>query len=93
MSSSTSNIEAVAREHLLKAIVHHGASGVELAADVDRYWHCYAAQLDAGQIDETGNKITPFDFDKSLKAYRDWCQRHPESRTAWVSWAASYSST
>ena len=50
------------------------------AGEIRDYWHCVAAQLESGQINETGNQVTPFDFDKGLEAYRDWCRRHPESK-------------
>ncbi len=80
MTDSTSNIEAVARDICLKQLSHAGFGGAELAADVDRYWHCVAAQLELGQIDETGNRVTAFDLEKSIAAYRDWCHRHPQSK-------------
>ena len=54
MTDSTSNIEAVARDICLKQLSRFG--GAELDADVDRYWHCVAAELELGQIDETGNR-------------------------------------
>jgi hypothetical protein len=82
MSGPTSNIEAVARDICSKQLSHFGSTGAELAADVDRYWHCVAAQLESGQIDETGDRMTAFDLEKSLTAYRDWCQRHAESKQA-----------
>ena len=75
-----SNIEAVARDICLRQLSHHGACGAELAADVDRFWHCVAAELEAGQIDDTGNRVPTSDLDERLNAYRDWCQRHPESK-------------
>ena len=80
MTDSTSNIEAVAHDICLKQLSHAGFGGAELAADVDRYWHCVAAELELGQIDETGNRVTAFDLEKSLAAYRDWCRRHPQSK-------------
>ena len=78
MTDSTSNIEAVARDICLKELSRF--SGAELAADVDRYWHCVAAELEVGQIDESGNRVTAFNLGKSIAAYRDWCRRHPESK-------------
>ena len=80
MSGPTSNIEAVARDICAKQLSRFDISAEKLAIDVDRYWHCVAAQLESGQVDETGDQITPFDFDKSLEAYRDWCRRHPQSK-------------
>ncbi len=80
MTDSTSNIEAVARDICLKQLSHAGFGGAELAADVDRYWHCVAAELEMGQIDETGNRVIAFNLEESLAAYRDWCRRHPQSK-------------
>ena len=81
MTSSTSNIEAVARDICAKRLARHGAHGAELAANVDRYWHCVAAKIEAGWVDDDGNFMPAPDHDEGLKAYRDWCERHPESRT------------
>ena len=78
MNKPTSNIEAVARDICSKQLSPF-ATGAKLAADVNRFWHCTAAQLESGQIDETGKRVVEFNFDKSLEAYRDWCQRHPLS--------------
>jgi hypothetical protein len=80
MTSSMSNIEAVARDICAKQLMRHGGCGAELAADVDRYWHCVAAELEAGLIDDTGIPVPKPGFDKGLEAYRDWCLRHPESK-------------
>ena len=74
------HIEAVARDICVRQLARHGASGAELAADVDRYWHCVAAEMEAGRVDGEGKLIPGPDNDEGLKAYRDWCQRHPESR-------------
>ncbi len=82
MNQTTSNIEAVARDICSKQLSRFAHSDAELGYDVDRYWHCVAAQLESGQIDESGNKLVPFDLETSLEAYRDWCRRHPESKTA-----------
>ena len=82
MRSSKSNIEAVARNICLKQLSRVGVSGEELATDIDRYWHCVAAKLEAGQIDEAGNPGKNYHLKEGLAAYRDWCQRHPESMGA-----------
>jgi hypothetical protein len=80
MTSFTGNIEAVARDICAKQLARHGASGATLAADVDRFWHCVAAEIEAGRVDDDGKLIPASDHDEGLRAYRDWCQRHPESR-------------
>jgi hypothetical protein len=79
MTSSTSNIEAVARDICSRRLSRHGASGAELATDVDRFWHCVAAELEAGHIDDAGDPLPDISLDEGLEAYRDWCKRHPES--------------
>lgn len=80
MTSSTSNIEAVARDICSKQLSGHKLYGADLSADVDRFWHCVAAELDAGLIDDTGNPLPHKGLEKGLEAYRDWCLRHPESK-------------
>ncbi len=80
MTNATSNIEIVARDICAKQIAHTCADAEEISAAVDQYWHCVAAQLESGEIDENGKKLFPFDLETSLEAYRDWCRRHPERR-------------
>ena len=80
MTSSTNNLEAVARDICAKQLARHCGRDAELAANVDRYWHCVAAELEAGLIDDNGNPVRGRGFDKGLEAYRDWCRRHPESK-------------
>jgi hypothetical protein len=48
-----------------------------LSADIDRYWHCVAAQIEAGLMDDD-NELIPHDPDTGLAAYRDWRARHPD---------------
>jgi len=79
MSSNPSNIEAVARAICERQIkVRDAADILHLAAKVDRYWHCVAAELEAGLIDENGDLVPESDPDLALGAYRDWRARHPE---------------
>ena len=80
MTSSTSNIEAVARDICSKQLASHNHCGADLAANVDSYWHCVAAELEAGLIDDNGDLLPERSFVEGLAAYRDWCQRHPESK-------------
>ena len=74
-----SNIEAVARDICAKQLSRPGGCGADLTTDVDLYWHCVAAELEAGLIDDAGNPMRKTDLDKGLEAYRDWCFRHPNS--------------
>ena len=78
MSSATSNIEAVARDICSWQLSRNGECRAAPAADVDLYWHCVAAELEAGLIDDNGDPL-PHGFEEGLEAYRDWCRRHPES--------------
>jgi hypothetical protein len=77
-----SNIEMVARDICARQVARTCCSDNEIAADVDRYWHCVAAELESGQIDEAGNSVMNFRLEESLGAYRDWCRRHPASKQA-----------
>lgn len=79
MMNPASNIEAVARDICARQMARTCADAEEISAAVDLYWHCVAAQLESGEIDETGNKLVPFNLDTGLEAYRDWCRRHPET--------------
>jgi len=81
MTSSTNNIEAVARDICAMQLSRNGVYRAATAADVDRYWHCIAAELEAGLIDDNGDQL-PHGFEEGLAAYRDWCRRHPESKPA-----------
>jgi hypothetical protein len=74
------NIETVARDLCGRELRAGGNSEDALAAAVDRYWHCVAAEIEAGLIDETGKRLRPFDGDRDLEAYRDWRRRHPDYR-------------
>ena len=82
MSSSTNNIEAVARDICAKQLARHGGYDADLTADVDRYWHCVAAELEEGLIDDVENPVPERGFEDGLAAYRDWCLRHPESKSS-----------
>jgi hypothetical protein len=75
--TSTSNIEAIARDICTRQLSQHAVNSAELAADVDRYWHCVAAELEAGLIDDAGEWLRTTDLDVGLNAYRDWSSRHP----------------
>ena len=77
MPSSTDNIEAMARFICERDFCRRvGIPETELAAGVDRYWHCVAAQIEAGFIDDNG-EIVPQGLETGLAAYRDWRSRHP----------------
>lgn len=79
MSSSTSNIEAVARDicpRQLSAVVclvlHSLATLTATGAVSLLNWK-------AGPIGDDGNPMPNISLDKGLDAYRDWRRRHPES--------------
>lgn len=80
MPAAWSNIEAVAREICERRLLSVGTPPDEMPSAVDRYWHCIAAEIEAGIIDENGNTLRPFDLEQGLKAYRDWRRRHPTYR-------------
>ena len=77
MPGPTSNIEPLARAICESQLRPVATSETQLAADVDRYWHCIAAQIEAGLIDDEGRPVDR-DIDRGLNAYIDWRQRHPE---------------
>ena len=76
MSTCNSNIEAIARHLCARRMERAALTGMSMDAAVDRYWHCVAAELEAGLIDESGNRLVPYEFDQDLAAYHDWCSRH-----------------
>ena len=78
MHGPMDNIEAAARDICSKQLSRVGVRGVELKHDIDRFWLYCAAALEAGEIDESGNRLIPWDFDTHMAAYRSWRQRHPD---------------
>ena len=79
MPTPTNNIEPVARaicERKLRRICTTEAE-LEVDVDVERYWHCVAAQIEAGLIDDAGEPIQ-HDFERGVDAYFDWRARHPD---------------
>ena len=80
MQAAWSNIEAVARDLCERQLRAAGTGTRSLLTAVDRYWHCVAAEIEAGLIDEQGNRLRPFDANRDLEAYRDWRGRHPTYR-------------
>ena len=70
MTSSTSNIEAVARDICAKQLSRHTHRGADLAANVDRYWHCVAAELEAGLIDDAGDRVPGIGFQEITEGGR-----------------------
>ena len=75
MPLSTDNIEPLARAICERDFRRAGLPESNLAADVDRYWHCVAAQIEAGFIDNN-NEIIPHSLEEGLAAYCDWRSRH-----------------
>lgn len=76
-TSSVSNIEPIARVLCEQALRPTYASEDELAAAVDRYWHCVAAEIESGIINDAG-EIIKHDVDFSVASYQDWRERHPD---------------
>jgi hypothetical protein len=77
MPSSTSNIEPLAREICERDLRRPGMSEESLAADVDRYWHCVAARIEAGLMDDN-SELFPHDLETGLALHRDCPARHPD---------------
>lgn len=77
MHAAWSNIEGVARDLCESQLRAAGTGASALPTAVDRYWHCIAAEIETGLIDDQDNRLRPFDFDGDLEAYRDWRRRHP----------------
>ncbi len=73
--SRSSNIEPLARALCQRDLRRAGTAETNLAADVDHYWHCVAAQIEAGLIDDN-SELVPHKLEDGLAAYRDWCDRH-----------------
>jgi hypothetical protein len=80
MHAAWSNIEAVARDLCERQLPMAETGTSDLPTAVDRYWHCVAAEIEAGLIDEQGNRLRPYDADRDLEAYRDRRRRHPTYR-------------
>lgn len=54
MTTSTDNIEPLARAICRRGLSRWGWPDTEVDAMVERYWHCVAAEIEAGFIDESG---------------------------------------
>ena len=79
MPTSTDNIEPLARAICERSLRRTCASEAELAADVERFWHCVAAQIEAGFIDDAGLTVAHA-VEVGIDAYVDWRKRHPDYR-------------
>ncbi len=77
MNAVRGNIETVARIICEDSVRKTCGAEQELAAVVDRLWRRVAAQLEGGLIDETGERLIPYDFHRDLEVYTDWVRRHP----------------
>lgn len=65
-----SNIEPLARAIAERICWRSGMPDAEIPAWVDRHWECAAAELEAGLIDEEGNRWAG-DWERGLVAYRE----------------------
>lgn len=79
MADPWCNIEPIARS-ICERDLDGKVPEDELPDAIARYWHCVAAQLEAGIIDDRGNRVRPYDHDRDLEAYLDW--RRPAANAA-----------
>jgi hypothetical protein len=77
MKPDQNDIETIARALCERQLKDMSVVAENTAAGVDRYWHCVAAEIEAGLIDRAGKRLVPFSIHSSQEAYRDWRQRHP----------------
>lgn len=74
------NLEPVARMFCERQLRMAGTDPRTLTAAVDKYWHCVAAEIEAGLVDEHGKRLWPQDAECGVQAYREWRLRHPTYR-------------
>ena len=75
MYKSTDNIKPIARDICTQQLSATGLLEIELDTAVDKFWHCVAAQLEAGLLDKKCG------IEEELAAYRDWISRHSQPST------------
>lgn len=77
MATTDSNIEPLARE--ISARIYRQTAQQpteqEIAAWVDTHWQCAAADLEAGLLDDDGNRIDGMSWELGLAAHRERMQR------------------
>lgn len=66
-----SNIEPLAREVCEKICRRAGMPESEISAWVDSHWEAAAAEIEAGNCDDTGEIIPGSDWRKGVDAYRE----------------------
>jgi hypothetical protein len=71
MYKSTDNLEPITRDICSKQLSAIGLNGFELDVAVNMYWHCVAAEPEAGLLDKKCS------IEEGLAAYRDRTCRHP----------------
>jgi RNA-binding protein YhbY len=77
MNEDHRDIETVARALCERQLLDMSVVAEKAAAGVDRYWHCVAAEIEAGLIDRAGKRLVPFNFQSTQEAYSNWRRRHP----------------
>ena len=77
MAASTDNMEPLARAICERLFRRAGIPEDELKVDVERLWHCVAAQIEARLMDEDGNPVV-HELEAGVDAYVDWRKRHPD---------------
>ncbi|MBP2230791.1 hypothetical protein J2847_004100 [Azospirillum agricola] len=70
-SDPPDNIEPLARAITEQIARRVPSTEAEIAAWVDGHWHCAAAELEAGLIDETGAKMPGYTVEAGLAALRE----------------------
>jgi hypothetical protein len=66
-----------------------GACTGTLSDEVDRYWHCVAAGIEAGLIDEQGNRLRAFDFDRGSRSLSRLALSAPDLSSPRIVWISS----
>jgi hypothetical protein len=74
---SRSNLEAAARAIAEQICLRNPRAGEDVPAWVDGHWHCVAAELEAGLLDDNGLPLPGYTVEKAILAVLDWRRRNP----------------
>ena len=70
------NLEAMARAVTERVCLRTASEGEDVAAWVEAHWYIAAADLEAGLIDENGDRLPAYTPERARAAVRDWLTRH-----------------